>query len=428
MRALLVIACAIMATPAVAADTGLARPAWLPSDALILQALESSPGMLEANARYRGAQADARMLRAGDHETTITSAFDDRKVRGEGRYAEWSVQASRGMRLPGKAALDRAAGEAGLRAAHDSVDDARHQLSLVLADLWVTWGEAEAKLLVDEAALESYRAETAALRRRVELKDASQLDLEMARGAEAQAAATLARSQGEAQIARARLHAEFPLLVTAAAPRLPQPSGPTRVLEAWPEVIVERSHEIRIARAEADRERFMARRTSQDRVPDPTLGVRTFSERGGDETGVGVFVSIPFSGSRRSATADRQAAVAAAAEARFARAARDVRATAEADVIAVRSSFAAWEAAAASAAAADQTARRSARAYALGERDLQDRLIADRAAYDAARAELAARADAHRAVLRLALDAHELWLIEEHPDQPSDGAKAGSSL
>ena len=415
MRALLLISCALIATPVAAAETGLARPTWLPSDEMVLQALEESPGLLEANAHYRGAQADARILRAGEHETTVQSGFDSRKVRGEGRYSEWNVQASRGLRLPGKSALDRAAGEAGLSAAHDSVDDARHQLSLVFADLWVGWGEAQARLAVDEAELETYRRETAALQRRVDLKDASQLDLEIARGAEARAAATVARSRGEAQTARARVQAQFPTLVTASAPTLPVPSSPDRVLEAWPEVIVERSHEIRIARAEADRERLMARRVAQDRVPDPTVGMRTFSERGGDERGVGVFVSIPFSGARRSAVADRQVANASAAEARFARTAREVRATAEADVIAVRSTFGAWEAAALAASAAEQAGRRSERAYELGERDLQDRLIADRSAYEAVRQELSARADAHRAILRLALDAHELWLMDEHP-------------
>lgn len=418
MRALLLMSCALIAAPAVAVGQGgLARPAWLPEDQLILQALEASPGLQEANANYRGAEAEARLRRAGDHETLISTAFDDRKVRQEGRYSEWSVQASRGLRLPGKAALDRAAGQAGVSAAHDSVDDARHQLSLVFADLWVGWAEAEARLKLNMEEVVSYQRATVALKRRVELKDASQLDLDIARGAEARALARAARSRGEALTARAAVEARFPTLVTASAPALPEPLGPIRALEAWPQVIIERSHEIRIARALADRERILARRAVQDRVPDPTVGVRTFSERGGDESGVGVFVSIPISGLRRSAEADRQASTAAAAEARFSRTAREVEAIAQADVIAVRAAFAGWSAASDALTAAEDAAQRSARAYELGERDLQDRLIADRAAFEAGQEELTARAEAHRAVLRLALDAHELWLTEEHPGQ-----------
>ena len=51
--------------------------------------------------------------------------------------------------------------------------------------------------------------------------------------------------------------------------------------------------------------------------------------------------------------------------------------------------------------------------YELGERDLSDRLLAERQTYEARRIELAARSVAHRALLKLALDAHELWLADE---------------
>ncbi len=53
------------------------------------------------------------------------------------------------------------------------------------------------------------------------------------------------------------------------------------------------------------------------------------------------------------------------------------------------------------------------RAYELGERDLTDLLAAKRQGFEAERQELRARSTAHSALLRLALDAHELWLFEE---------------
>jgi hypothetical protein len=178
-------------------------------------------------------------------------------------------------------------------------------------------------------------------------------------------------------------------------------------------VIIARSHEVTIARALADREAFLARRARFDRMPDPIIGVRTFNERGGDESGVGVFVSIPISGARRSAASDRQAAEAAAAEARYAMVARDVRATAIADVLAAESSLQAWRQARSALEASDQAAAKIRRAYELSERDLAERLAGDRLAFEARRGELSARADAHRALLTLALDAHELWLADE---------------
>ncbi|WP_374571515.1 TolC family protein [Phenylobacterium sp.] len=415
MRALALLAAALTLAPAaaLAAEPGLVRPGYLPPDTMILEVLGSTPQLAEARAMLASARADQRILNAGEHETLVTATYDDRKVRKEGDYAEWSVQAARGVRLPGKAALDRAAGRAGLKAAEDGVDDARHQASLLLADRWVAWAEAAGRRDLADAELSTYASEAAALTRRVELKDASQLDLELAQGAEARARAAAAQAAGEEAAAKAELEFMFPGLAPARAPALPDPAAPTRPFEAWPAIVLERSHEITIARALADRERFIARRTAQDRVPDPTLGVRTFSERGGDETGMGVFVSIPFSGPRRSAAADRQAAQASAAEARFAMVARDVRATAQADVIAASSALDAWRAASTAQAASQQAAKRVGRAYELGERDLSERLMAERQDFEARRAELAARAQAHRTMLKLALDAHELWLAEE---------------
>lgn len=415
MRALTLLATALILVPATAvgAESGFARPAFLPPDAKILDVLEASPQLAEARALAGAARAEQRMLNAGEHETSVTVAFDDRRVRREGSYAEWSVQASRGLRLPGKAAMDRAAGRAGVEAADNGVEDARHQASLVLADRWVSWAEAAERRALADAELATYAREAAALARRVELKDAALLDLEVARGAEARARAAAAQAAGEEAAARAALEAMFPGLAPATAPALPEPLSPTRPFDAWPQVIVERSHEISIARAQADRERFLAERTRQDRLPDPSVGLRTFSERDGEETGLGVFVSIPFSGPRRSAAADRQAASASAAEARFAMTAREVQATARADAIAASTALTAWTASKTASDASVQATRRVARAYALGERDLGDRLLAERQEFDARRTELAARAEAHRSLLRLALDAHELWLSEE---------------
>ncbi|MFN4177994.1 TolC family protein [Phenylobacterium sp.] len=415
MRALALLATALILVPvsAARAEPGLDRPAFLPPDAKILDVLESSPQLAEARALAGAARAEQRMLNAGEHETSVTVAFDDRRVRREGDYSEWSVQASRGLRLPGKAAMDRAAGRAGVEAAQDGIEDARHQASLILADRWVSWAEAAERRALADAELATYAREAAALARRVELKDAALLDLEVARGAEARAGAAAAQAAGEEAAARASLEAMFPGLAPATAPALPEPLTPARPFEAWPQVIIERSHEISIARARADRERFLAERTRQDRLPDPSFGMRTFSERGGEETGLGVFVSIPFSGPRRSAAADRQAAAASAAEARFAMTVREVQATARADAISAATALTAWTVSKAAGDASAQATRRVARAYALGERDLGERLLAERQEFEARRAELAARAEAHRRLLRLALDAHELWLAEE---------------
>lgn len=415
MKALLFAAAAglALASPAAATDVGWRRPDFLPSDALILSALEASPELVEARALQRGAEAEQRGLAAGAYETIIGLSSDRRRVRGEGDFAEWSVQASRPLRSPGKRAMDLAAGAAGALAARDSVDDARHQASLRLAGLWIEWLEAEARLAVDRDEIAVDEREVAALQRRVALKDASQLELELAQAALARAQATLAEIQGRAEAARSALDMLYPGLAPARAPLLSEPAAPTRALDDWIPVVIARSHEITIAKALADRDSALARRARLDQRPDPTVGLRIFNERGGAETGAGVTVSIPFGSVTRSATAERLAASSSAAEARYRMVVRNVEAEGRNDVAKARSGLSAWACAKQAAAAATHAAARVQRAYALGERDLTDLLAARRQLFDARRTEVSARAAAQGALLRLALDAHELWLSEE---------------
>lgn len=419
MKTLLLAAAAglVLASAANAADAGWTRPDFLPSDAHILSALEGSPELAEARALQRGAEAEQRGLAAGPYETTVGLSSDRRRVRGEGDFAEWSLQASRPLRSPGKRSLDLTAGAAGALAARDSVDDARHQASLRLAGLWIEWLEAEARAAVDRDEIAVEQKEVAALRRRIELKDAAVLELELAQAALARAHATLAETQGRAEAARSALDMLYPGLAPAQAPSLSEPVTPTRALDDWILLVVARSHEITIAKALADRESALARRAKLDQRPDPTIALRVFNERGGAETGAGFTVSIPFGSVGRSATAERQAASASAAEARYRMVARNVEAEGRNDVAKARSGLAAWARGREAAAAAAQATDRVQRAYALGERDLTDLLAARRQLFDARRTEVSARAAAQGALLRLALDAHELWLSEEEASQ-----------
>lgn len=408
------LAALVVAPAAEAADQGLARPDFLPTDAQILAVLEASPSVAEARAVLGAADAEARVLAVGEHELSLGTSFDQRRVRGGGDYSEWSVQLSRGLRSPGKRLMDLKAGEAGAGAARDGVEDAVHQASLRLTGLWVAWLEAEGRANLDRAEVATYGGDVKGLKRRVALKDAAPLDLEQAQAALARAQAQAADSEGLAASLRAELEATFPGLAPANPPALSPPASPQRPFEAWRDLIPERSHEIHIARLLADRQGYLARRARLDRIADPTVGLRTFNERGGEETGFGLTLSLPLGVARRSATADRQAAEAAAAEARWAQMVQEVSRTADTDVIAARANLAAWREAAAASEATGLAGARIQRAYELGERDLSELLVARRQTFEAQRQELSARARAHAALLKLALDAHELWLQEDH--------------
>jgi hypothetical protein len=112
-----------------------------------------------------------------------------------------------------------------------------------------------------------------------------------------------------------------------AAPTIP----PEGLLELQ-RLIVARSHEIAAAAGTAERQSILARRARADRVADPSLGVRLFSERGGEEQGAGLFASLPLGGGDRRALSDQAAAEAGAAQAERVVVEREVSGNAAADV------------------------------------------------------------------------------------------------
>ncbi|MEO6377401.1 MAG: TolC family protein [Caulobacteraceae bacterium] len=386
----------------------------LPEEQLARAALEAHPEVMRAKAMLDLSRANGRQLAAGDHEFVVSGAAMDRRIRSEASFPEFSLDLSRAVRLPGKATLDRQAGAMGVKAAIDGVDDARHQTGLRLGDAWLNWIEAHQQLGQARQTEASLQTETGAVQRRVALKDAALLDLEQAQAALAAARSRRAQAEGALEATRLALIGDFPgLALPASPPDLPDPVELDRPLPAWRAVILERSHEIRIADYLSRQADAVAARAKLDRRPDPTIGVRAFSERGGREQGLGVYFSTPIGGARRSALADAETAKASEARIAVLRVRREVEALAQIDIAAVQFSTRAWRSAQDSLEASKAASGRTRRGRELGELDLAAALIAERQAYDAHRAEITARTEAWRALVHLRLDAHDLWADEE---------------
>ncbi|PZN95838.1 MAG: transporter [Alphaproteobacteria bacterium] len=404
----LVLALLIGAAPVPAADTGP-----LPID-LVDAALDSSPLVTEAAARLQAARAQARALGIGAHEFTVTGTYIRRSVDREGGYNEFDTTLSRGIRLPGKAALDRKAGVLGVAVAENLLEDARHQAALQLAQLWYDWLLAEADASVDAAATKSFDASLVAVTRQVVLRDAAPLDADQVRAARDTARALEAAARGRAAAARANMAAQFPSLpLPGGIPEIAAPVLPPEGLTQWRDLVLERSHEIRAAELEAERLAAVADRARLDRFADPSIGVRAFSERSGAETGLGIVASMPIGGGYRHAVADQATADRTAAEAKLVATRRDIAATANMDLATATAGVAAWQAAAASATSTGIAAARLRQGRKLGATDLATLLYAERQALEANRAELAARAAAVRAMLKLRIDAHLIWAKPE---------------
>lgn len=407
MRTVISVSIAIASTAAWAAPR-------LPPEPLVIAALDNHPSVIAAAARVDAARAGSTMLARGTHELTLQGSYVSRDVTNERRYDEFDSTLMRGVRLPGKARLDRKAGELGVDVAHNRMEDARHQVALMLAGLWFDWQVAGELRRNEQSSVDLLQQELRALERRRDLRDAAQLDVDQAQAALDQARGQAAQSAALEAQARARLAAMFPdLPLPDFPPDLGSPELPEQSLEALRDMVVSRSHEIVAAEREAERLGVLSQRATRDRVADPSLGVRLFSERSGMERGAGVVFQMPLGGGYRKAVAAQASAEANAASFDLANVRREVEATADADLADVRSRMETWGRFASAVRSAGQAAERTATGHRLGELDLAALLLARRQHNDARRMEIATRADAIRALVRLQIDAHVIWQDED---------------
>ncbi|WEK44643.1 MAG: TolC family protein [Candidatus Sphingomonas colombiensis] len=403
---------AVVASP-LYAEPRVARGGLPPPEA-VRDALDNHPTVLAAGHRVDVAHAQAGALAKGNHEAILAGSAIRRSVDRERDYAEFDATLTRAFRLPGKAALDRRTGEAGVAAAQNRMADARHQAALELAQLWLDWIGASALVESDRRNVANLAREGGAIERRAQLRDAAALDVDQAAAATSRARGQLAESHATLAEAEAKLRATFPTIpLPATAPAPDEPGEPAEGFTTLGRLVIERSHEIEAAQAEADRLGFASRRARADRIADPSLGVRAFSERGGMERGVGLVASMPLGGGYRRYLAEEAAAQSSAAVSDLAAVRRTVEAIAAADVALARSRLDGWQSLRDAATSAQAVADRMRAGNRLGGIDLADLLYAERQANDARREEIRARTEALRAVIRLEIDSHVIWIDED---------------
>ncbi|MEL0252665.1 MAG: TolC family protein [Novosphingobium sp.] len=399
---------------AILASTAASAGPTLPPEAAVVATLDNHPTVSGAGERVAAARSAADMLSRGPYEFTVQGNYTSREVRMDRRYDEFDGTFSRSFRMPGKGALDRKSGQLGVEVAQNMMEDTRHHTALVLAEMWVDWLAAGEQLRNDDATVELLGQELRALERRRELRDAAQLEVDQARAAMDQAEGQATRSRADMERARAMLAANFPdLPIGEAPPAMGLPELPAQGLDALRDMVIARSHEIRAAEREAERLSVVAERSRKDRFADPTVGLRVFSEFEGRERGAGVQLSIPLGGGYRKAKAEEAASVASAANFDTVNVRRTIEATANADLVDARNRFGSWGRFAEAARTAAQAAERVGTGHKLGAIDLADLLLARRQDHEARRMEITARADAIRAILKLQIDSHTIWMGAE---------------
>lgn len=388
---------------------GLATPADLPPTPMARKWIDQDPSVQQARSALQAASHTAAMLNAGSHEWTTRLTAQRRNYRSGGPDSnEWNAQLERGVRVNGKAALDRQLGEVELSIAQARVGEAVHEAAKSLLDLWIDGLAASQAQSLFEQQRSFAQANLRAVDARKRAGDASALDMSVASAdaADVERQASLAASN--LAKARAKLRVHFP------AAQLPDRTlgDPMPIIEAeaqWLELVLKAADPLRIAEGELRRAELHASRASADRVPDPTIAVFAASEAFRQERIVGVSLSIPLGGTYRAERGQQALREAEAARASVDRQRRELE-TSVAEVYAdATGNLERWRLSEQGAAAAGENARLSQRAYSLGESDLQALLLARRQFLDASRSALEARAEALRASYRLLIDAHLIW-------------------
>lgn len=410
----------LLLTPviSVAAST---QPGYLPPTDQVNIAIQEQPGVRAAFNLLSAAGATRRALIAGSHEFEASVGAQRRNVTDEGRqYNEWEAQISRAIRLPGKAGLDREIGNSTQQVAALKLSDAEHVAARRLLELWMGWIQASTQAQELSAQQKLLDRERNALSSRVQRGDAAQRELDVMQAEYATLSSQVLAAQSATDIARQKLGNEFPTLtVPLRPPELPAPEPLPNGLATWKDRIIQESAEIAIAKGEWTRQSQVAARTRAERTPDPTVGVRVMSERGGAEKVVGLVLSIPFGTTYRSAEAERETANASAALMEATRVQRAIEQSAWIRVQTAASTYGQWQSRQQALKAQQAAGGKTRRAWELGEAPLAEYLLAARNLRQAQLDEANARIDALRSALEVRIDAHELWHSRAHDDSQS---------
>lgn len=388
----------------------------LPPLNVVTEVMANSPRVKAAEAGIELEQANARSLNAGPYEFNARLGTRQRTVDNEGNFNEWEAALERGLRLPGKARIDRQLGAQGVRQARLALGDALHESGRSLLRYWFTWLQehAQVKQWQEQAAV--LKQQLTIVNKRIAAGDAPALERSLSEAVLAQAEYALKQAELRARMATTDLKQRYAGLTLPDNPVFVEPEPLQEELDTWRTRILEHNHEWALMRGEVERAQLHLNRSSADRTPDPTVGLNTTSERGGAEQVTGLFLSIPLPGEARAAAQSSALAQSSITAQKEAETLRRLNAEIINTYASAASAYEAWQSARTAADAMQHNAGLMARAYSLGEAGLSETLNARRQALETGLAAALAQLNARETRYRLMLDAHLLWPLNKDED------------
>ncbi|RZI40087.1 TolC family protein [Herbaspirillum sp. HC18] len=370
--------------------------------------LEQDPRVAAARAGLEVARHDAAILDQSPHEWTAKVAGQRRALESGPRYREWNAGIERTIRLPGKAAADRDLGKATVEESEARYGEAVYEAAKELLTLWVDWLAAERSRELAAITLQSAQEGLAAVETRVRAGDASKLDLSIARAELAEHRRMDSDAKAHAAATWSRLSVRFPG-VPRQVVALPSPMPIGEDEAFWRERILAESDDLKLVRTQLRQAQVHAARARAEKTPDPTLGIYTASEVGGQERISGITLSIPIPGGARELRSAKASAAVAVSHQEVGLKKRQLEAEIAGAVAIARGAYDSLQVASEGASAAQENAALMQRAYTLGEAELQALLLANRQATTASGNALQAQATASKSYYGLLVDAHLIW-------------------
>lgn len=410
MNRLIFVFCTLIVQPAYAEDVQFPD---LPPPAQVETALRQHIQVQAAESGVLVEQANQRKWNSGSYEFNLRAGSSQRNVNSTGQQLrEWDVAIERPLRLFNKVSLDGDIGAEGVTRAEFTLGDARHETARMLLHLWFNWQREHAQTSQWQQQMEILKQQALMSEKRMRAGDAPKMELNQAQAAAAQAGVSLQQAALRAQLAASELKRSFPELALPEQALRADPQPVEHELGHWQAKVLDDNHELGMVQSDSRIQQLLAKRSSADRVPDPTVGLRYSNEKEGEEKVAGVYVSVPISFGMRGANAEVARYHADIAQQREAATRRRLEGDVYAAYMQAINSYKIWQQAQEAARSVRENAELLARAYSLGESSLSDVLNARRMSLESSLAATMAQLDANEARYRLLLDAHQLWPLD----------------
>lgn len=400
------------------AFTAQAQADYLPDPKAAEAALWASSGVAQARGEFAAQTLKSQGLQRGREEWMVGADIAQRRIQTTPRdtQPEWGVALSRPLRLPARAAADRALAGALTAHAEANLGEALHESGRQLLMLWFAWLGEASQTQVWQAQLELAEQQLTAVNARIRLGEAPRAERVNAEAALAQVRLQQQQSAARAQQARSRLLAQYPSLAVEADGNLPSPTAPSGSAEAYVDAVLAHNHELARARRQAEVLQAEARQLAKRRSVDPSVGVFYKNEVGGNEHVVGLNLGLTLPGAARRYDQEATAQLSATAQDAARLLEQRLRQEARADFESAGAQAVSWQQAERAAQALEESARLAARAYSLGEGSLDQVLVTRRLALDGRVQAQQTQVAALAAAARLKLDAHQLWPLDVDTD------------